>query len=147
MFAVTEKVLVRARIAGAFYGFDSDAVFELESGSCWQQARYRYWYHYAYRPVAEVFDDGRGLQLRLQGRSESAFVHRIEPVIHAHIKGAFNGWQGNSIYELDNGQIWQQQTYAYQYAYAYRPAVRIYPVGATTVMDVDGYKADVKRIR
>lgn len=148
MLATTERVLVRRRIAGAFYGFDADMVFEFDDGSCWQQSRYRYWYHYAYRPLAEVFNNGRGLQLRLRGRGEAVHVNRIGAVTHAHINGSFSGWQGNSIYELDNGQIWRQRTYSYEYTYSYRPAVRIYSDGnGSTVMDVEGCKAEVERIR
>ena len=36
-----------------------------------------------------------------------------------------NGWDGNTIVQLSNGQIWQQREYYYHYRYAYRPSVTI----------------------
>jgi hypothetical protein len=47
-----------------------------------------------------------------------------DPAIEAHIDGEFKGWTGETIYKLRNGQIWQQATYHYHYAYA--PEVTIY---------------------
>lgn len=45
--------------------------------------------------------------------------------IESQIDGDFNGAEGESVYKLTNGQIWQQSRYMYQYMYAYRPMVRI----------------------
>jgi hypothetical protein len=47
-------------------------------------------------------------------------------VIESHIEGDFEGWDGDTIFKLDNGQIWQQSSYSYYYHYAYHPAVVIY---------------------
>lgn len=47
-------------------------------------------------------------------------------VIESRIEGDFEGWDGETIFKLDNGQIWQQASYAYTYHYAYRPEVVIY---------------------
>jgi len=40
-------------------------------------------------------------------------------IVSANIRGSFNGWTGNTIVELDNGQIWQQSIYSYYYFYFY----------------------------
>ncbi|HHT9138744.1 MAG TPA: hypothetical protein ACFYEK_16055 [Candidatus Wunengus sp. YC60] len=42
-------------------------------------------------------------------------------VIESHIEGDFEGWEGETIFKLDNGQIWQQSSYDYTYHYAYHP--------------------------
>jgi hypothetical protein len=39
---------------------------------------------------------------RLTGRGDCA------PAIETMIAGEFNGWEGETIFKLDNGQIWQQ---------------------------------------
>jgi hypothetical protein len=46
--------------------------------------------------------------------------------IESEINGTFEGWTGSTLFELTNGQIWQQARYDYEYHYAYRPDVIIY---------------------
>ena len=46
-------------------------------------------------------------------------------VIESRIEGDFEGWEGDTIFILANGQIWQQVSYDYEYHYAYRPEVTI----------------------
>jgi hypothetical protein len=48
------------------------------------------------------------------------------PTIKSRINGVFQGWDGHSVYELSNGQIWKQSTYHYHYHYGYSPEVMIY---------------------
>jgi hypothetical protein len=70
-------------------------------------------------------------------------------VIENNIEGEFQGWDGETIFKLDNGQIWQQASYAYTYHYAYRPKVVIFRSGGTYRMRVDGTTGDiaVKRLK
>lgn len=43
-----------------------------------------------------------------------AFARERSPdVIESRIEGEFEGWDGDTIFELENGQIWQQSSYAY----------------------------------
>jgi len=49
------------------------------------------------------------------------------PAIESTIAGEFHGWEGETLFKLDNGQIWQQAEYDYMYSYSYRPEVTIYP--------------------
>ena len=58
-------------------------------------------------------------------------------VIESQIEGTFNGWDGETVFKLTNGQIWQQSSYAYTYHYAYRPDVMIYRSGGGYKMKVD----------
>ena len=48
------------------------------------------------------------------------------PAIESAISGEVKGWDGETIFKLDNGQIWQQAAYGYTYFYAYHPEVTIY---------------------
>lgn len=59
-------------------------------------------------------------------------------VIESRIEGEFEGWDGDTIFKLENGQIWQQSSYAYTYHYAYRPEVLIYKTNGRYKMKVEG---------
>ena len=50
---------------------------------------------------------------------------------------------GGTIFELCNGQTWQQTGYAYHYHYAYRPDVLIYYSGSGYQMKVEGVSDSV----
>lgn len=70
-------------------------------------------------------------------------------VIESHIDGEFEGWDGETIFKLTNGQIWQQSSYAYTYHYAYRPEVLIYKTNSRYKMKVEGVDRTiyVKRLK
>jgi hypothetical protein len=59
-------------------------------------------------------------------------------VIESRIDGDFNGWDGETVFALQNGQIWRQAAYDYYYQYAYNPSVLIYPASDGRRMKVDG---------
>jgi hypothetical protein len=52
-------------------------------------------------------------------------VNTAEPIaptgnaIESYIEGEFEGRDGETVFKLDNGQIWQQALYAYTYHYSY----------------------------
>ncbi len=73
--------------------------------------------------------------LRLIGALAS---ERSSDVIESRIEGEFEGWDGDTIFKLENGQIWQQSSYAYTYHYAYRPKVLIYKINGRYKMKVEG---------
>lgn len=70
-------------------------------------------------------------------------------VIESHIDGNFEGWDGETIFKLDNGQIWQQASYSYTYHYAYHPKVIVYRSGGGYKMKVEGMDdaLPVKRLK
>lgn len=59
------------------------------------------------------------------------------PAVESTISGEFHGWDGETIFKLDNGQIWEQAEYDYMYSYAYRPEVTIYESSAGCRMKVE----------
>jgi len=69
--------------------------------------------------------------------------------IETEIDGEFNGWEGETIIKLMNGQIWQQKEYHYEYHYAYMPKVLVYRSGGGFKMKVDGTSqaVGVERLR
>jgi hypothetical protein len=70
------------------------------------------------------------------------------PTVESTIKGEFEGWDGETIFKLDNGQIWQQAEYDYMYSYQYRPEVTIYQTSGGCRMKVEDEEEtiEVKRI-
>jgi hypothetical protein len=59
------------------------------------------------------------------------------PAIESTISGELEAWSGDTIFKLDNGQIWQQAEYDYTYFYEYRPDVTIYQTNAGCRMKVE----------
>jgi len=64
-------------------------------------------------------------------------------VIESQIDGDFEGWEGETILKLMNGQIWQQSEYHYHYHYAFMPKVLIFKSGGGYKMKVDGIEKAV----
>lgn len=141
------QTIRRAQIDGAFTGFAGDTLFKLTDGTYWLQAEYKYWYHYAYRPRVEILNDGGRHYLRTVDEQEAVAVQQVIDVIESQVADVFNGWDGKSEYELTNGQVWKQVRYRYEYKYKYRPHVMIYAASGGHIMDVDGCRAFVKRVR
>lgn len=65
-------------------------------------------------------------------------VGTTSDVIESSINGTFNGWDGETVVKLMNGQIWKQSVYLYEYHYAYMPDVLIYKSASGYKMLVDG---------
>lgn len=81
--------------------------------------------------------------------SKSLGHSSCSPAIESTISGEIEGWDGETIFKLDNGQIWQQAVYDYTYFYAYRPDVTIYQTSAGCRMKVEDETETVlvKRIK
>jgi hypothetical protein len=71
------------------------------------------------------------------------------PAIESAITGEIEGWDGETIFRLDNGEIWQQAEYDYTYFYEYHPDVTIYLTSSGCRMKVEGESDTVvvKRIK
>lgn len=58
--------------------------------------------------------------------------------VESEIDGEFEGWDGDTVFQLENGQVWQQSSYDYLYHYAYNPNVFIYDCDGEWKMKVEG---------
>ena len=141
------EVVRTSQIDGDFEGFDEDALFQLMDGSRWLQDEFKYCYQYSYCPQVEILRGNGRLFLRVDGNSEIVPIRQIHSVIESKINGAFKGWEGETSYELVNGQIWKQSRYKYKYKYAYMPKAIIFDPGGGHVMRVAGTHAKVRRIK
>jgi hypothetical protein len=82
---------------------------------------------------------GASKGLAAVGRAQSrSLTSSSRSVIESRIDGTFNGWDGETVFKLVNGQIWQQSRFAFKFAFKFRPKVTIYPSGAGHKMIVDG---------
>lgn len=141
------EIVKSLRIDGDFEGFDDGALFKLQDGTYWLQDQYMYWYHYAYCPKVNIIRSGGRLYINVDGQTQAVPVRQITDVIESQIDGDFNGWEGETVYRLTNGQVWQQSTYSYEYTYSYMPQVIIYNTGFSYKMKVEGTQADVVPLR
>ena len=60
------------------------------------------------------------------------------------IDGAFNGWDGETVFKMINGTIWQQAEYSYMNHSAYMPEVQIYEKGDGYYMKVENVNEEVR---
>jgi hypothetical protein len=63
--------------------------------------------------------------------------------IETSIDGEFEGWSGDTVFKLMNGQIWKQSSYNYTYSYKYSPKVLIYKSGGLCKFKVDGVDGEI----
>jgi hypothetical protein len=147
-------------------------VFKLSDGTLWE-VKYEYEYLYEYNPTVlmcpargKMSINGKMLNVASVGGDSvapSRPAQRSRPVqqvpqtkvvptqdvVESQIDGDFNGWEGETIVKLSNGQIWQQSEYYYHYRYAFMPNVLVYRSGGGYKMRVDGVDkaVGVKRLR
>jgi hypothetical protein len=131
-----------------FMGNDGEVV-KLADGSLWQ-IKYEYEYMYEYYPDVIVCPDQgklgvKGKMLNAQPLKSAPVVSAQDPpaaktpeVVESRIEGDFEGWEGDTIFKLDNGQVWQQTDGRYKYKYKYRPRVVIVKSGRSYLMQVEG---------
>lgn len=141
------ELIKTIKIDGDFEGFDDEVLFKLMDGTFWIQDEYKYWYHYSYCPTVNILKAHGRFYVQVDGQSEVVAIRQISDVIESQINGEFNGWEGETEYQLTNGEVWKQCTYNYEYTYAYMPDVLIYSAGGGYKMQVEGTTADVQRIK
>ena len=128
---------------------NSGEIFKLNDGSVWE-VKYEYEYMYEYYPPVVICPDIGKLLLKNKKLNVVQLSAPKNPkkslksnVIESNVDDEFNGWEGETIIKLSNGQIWQQSEYYYTYHYAYRPKVIIYQSGSGFKMKVDGVDKSV----
>jgi hypothetical protein len=146
---ITIPDTIESTIDGEFEGWTGDTIFKLSNGEIWEQSSYAYTYHYAYMPKVLIYKSNELYKMKVDGVDKTIYVTRIKPTtpsstittpdtIESTIDGEFEGWTGDTIFKLSNGEIWEQSSYAYTYHYAYMPKVLIYKSNELYKMKVDG---------
>jgi len=139
--------LVKSKIDGDFEGFNDNKLFPLNNGQYWIQKNYKYWYYYSYMASVTIYRYHNINFLTIDGQNQFVEVELLANVIKATIVNDFYGWSGDTLFELDNGQIWKQCEYNYDYNYLYRPNAIIYSIGYGFKIFVKGKSVGVTRIK
>jgi len=65
-----------------------------------------------------------------------------------YISDEFEGWDGDTIYELDDGTNWELVSYVYSYSYSYRPQATIWRDGGRYYLEVENMsdKQEVRQV-
>jgi hypothetical protein len=100
-------------------------------------------------------NDGEKVEARLlagspmQSSALSGTTNLSSDLIESRIDGDFEGWDGDTVFKLTNGQIWQQVSYNYTYHYAFMPEVLIFKTTEGYKMKVGGVHETiyVKRLK
>lgn len=71
-------------------------------------------------------------------RQQNVGAGASSSLIESRIDGEFEGWEGETVVRLINGQVWQQSDFRFLYAYKYLPTVIIYQTSGGWEMKVDG---------
>lgn len=140
------KLIKSGNIEAEFEGFNDEMIFEFSDGTVYIQSTYKYKYHYAYHPIAKIYTNGNLQIIVPEGMDDFAEVIMTSS-IKSKIISDFNGWSGDTLFELQNGQIWRQSQYQYKYFYAYRPDVLIIKSGNYHIMRVNGKQIRVIRVK
>lgn len=99
--------------------------------------------------VADHTFDVAKAALSIKGNTATTQVAPTPAAVESEIDGEFHGWDGETIFKLTDGEIWQQSEYDYTYEYAYRPSVTIYKTASCWKMKVEDVDdaVCVKRIK
>lgn len=154
--AVATGCYESAIVSPAPFMGNNGEMFKLSDGSIWE-VKNEYQYMYAYYPMVIVCPSkgkiaikGKTLNVQRVGGSEPIQRSNTEQgrssdeVIESRIDGEFSGWEGETIFKLTNGQVWQQVDGRYTYTYRYSPEVLIFRSGSGYEMQVEGVDGRVR---
>jgi hypothetical protein len=139
--------VIESRIDGEFEGWTGETVYALLNGQYWQQAVYSYRYHFAYSPAVRILEENRRYLMYVDGIDDSVEVRLIDAVADSPIVSDFDGWDGETLFELQNGQIWQQSGPGVAVHVFVRPRAILYRDGSVHRMHVQGVQTTVQVAR
>ncbi len=87
---------IHSRLAGAFTGYHSGAIFRLTNGQVWQQRRYKYKYKYKYRPGVRIYSEQGKRLMEFDCMDEPIEVVRATVLEEGTITSDFNGFDGSA---------------------------------------------------
>lgn len=124
---------------------NNNEVFKLLDNSVWK-VNFSYEYMYAYSPSivicpseGKLLVNGKDIDVTQLSSSKAmkSGKEQQSDLIESQIDGNFEGWSGDTIFKLTNGQIWQQISYSYTYTYKFMPKVMIIPVNGGYELQVE----------
>jgi len=72
----------------------------------------------------------------------------MQKYIESYITDEFEGWDGDTVYELDDGSEWELVSYTYSYSYSYRPRAIVWQDGGNFFLEVQNMrdKQEVRKV-
>ncbi len=152
-WALFEETSLVGRISGTV---KRGRIFTTASGNVYEVTGVTLQMAMATRPVVTVLRNGNIYRLVVEGFDEPLTCRRLNDdkladgetqqstgpsapsAVEAQISGEFNGWEGETIVKLTNGQVWQQSEYYYEYHYSFMPKVIVYRSGGGYKMKIVG---------
>lgn len=129
-----EETSIRGTVSGTIR---QGHIFRTLSRHVYEVAEYVYLYVYEYAPSVTVLTDGALYRLAIEGFDETLLARCLNcstrttgpsnvNVIESRLDGESEGFDGETVFKLRNGQIWLQTDGYYRYQYQYAPEVLIY---------------------
>ena len=98
-------------------------------------------------PDVTIFKKETDYKLIIGDFDEPVICKKLTEIVETQIDGEFEGWEGETIFKMFNGQIWQQISAEYYYHYAYMPHVLIYKYGKAWHMKVEDVDETIQVIQ
>lgn len=72
------RVIEESQIQNDFNGFkDEKTIFEMQGGSKWQQAEYKYNYHYEFMPKVKIMEELGNYYLQVDSMNDKVLVKKL----------------------------------------------------------------------
>jgi hypothetical protein len=89
----------------------------------------------SHQPAPLICPQGKAASRRFWRRLSGRYVDLIT---ESSIEGECEGFDSHRVFELVNGQEWQQTDYRYKYRYRYRPSARIWRDASGDYIELEG---------
>ena len=107
---VPKKPELHTSIDGEFNGWAGETVFKLSNGQLWEQTEFDLYVTARISPSVTLTSNGGLVTLTVDSSGESVEVQQITKFYETCILNDFNGWRGDTIFEMCNGDVWQQSS-------------------------------------
>ena len=95
-------------IVSRFEGLNRGNVYELANGQMWAQIEPWNWRWIWNQPRAIIITENGFSRLKVEQIDHAVLVSQIHPEFEGHITNKFTGFKYGAVFELDNGQAWEQ---------------------------------------
>jgi hypothetical protein len=131
--------VVQSQIDGIFEGWTGETIVKLTDGQFWQQNDFINidCCYSLNKPKVFITLSGGAYKMLVEGTQKTVSVIQLNGVIESQVDGDFNGWDGDTIVNLINGQVWKQNDSIIRAAALNDPKVIIYESGSGHQMKVD----------
>jgi hypothetical protein len=118
---------------------NNDEVFQLANGDLWQ-VKFEYNYLYAYYPSVEICPQSNTLVINDKNLNVQKLASKSDLLVESFVSGIWQGWKGDTIVTLINGQQWKQSGFEFSVNIEALAKALVYESFGTYKMVVEGEK-------